>query len=286
MSRAYAEVIGDPIAQSKSPLIHGYWLRELGIAADYRHAHVRSADLPTYFAARRQDSDWRGCNVTMPHKEAVMPLLDALDPLAAKIGAVNTVVRAEDGRLTGYNTDAIAIREIAEALSPGAEPDHKVMVDVIGAGGAARAAMVAVGQIHPEITVWAREQAKAAELADELGIGPGYAQPLVALATAQPRSAPSVMWSHLIINASPLGMTGFPPLNIDLDFYPEGTAVFDMVYSPLETELLRAARARGCRTEGGLAMLIGQAAAAFEHFFGAIPPRADGDAALRALLTA
>lgn len=286
MSTPYAEVIGDPISQSKSPVIHGYWLKRLGIRAEYRHAHVRPADLPAYIAARRADPDWRGCNVTMPHKEAVIPLLDGLDPLAARVGAVNTVVPGADGRLTGYNTDAIAIRAIVESLSPRPVPDNKMMVDVIGAGGAARAAMVAISQLHPEITVWAREKAKAQALSDELGVGAGYAQALEGLASPLPKPQSSATWSHLIVNASPLGMKGFPPLAINLDMYPDNTAVFDMVYSPLETALLRAARARGLRTEGGLAMLIGQAAAAFQHFFGALPPRDDDDAELRALLTA
>jgi shikimate dehydrogenase len=101
----YAEVIGDPIAQSKSPAIHGHWLAALGIDADYGRAHVLAADLADYLARRRADPAWRGCNVTMPHKQAIIPLLDALDPLAQSVGAVNTVV-PEAGRLVGYNTDA------------------------------------------------------------------------------------------------------------------------------------------------------------------------------------
>ena len=101
MTVPYAEVIGDPIAQSKSPAIHGFWLQQLGIAAEYRACHVTAEGLAAYIAARRADPAWRGCNVTMPHKQAVMPLLDALDPEAERIGAVNTVVRGTDGLLTG-----------------------------------------------------------------------------------------------------------------------------------------------------------------------------------------
>lgn len=101
----YAEVIGDPIVQSKSPAIHGYWIRQLGLDADYRAAHVTAEGLADYLISRRADPAWRGCNVTMPHKQAVIPLLDRLDPLAARIGAVNTIV-AEQGQLVGYNTDA------------------------------------------------------------------------------------------------------------------------------------------------------------------------------------
>src|SRR3990167_7254417 len=100
MSTPYAEVIGDPIAQSKSPAIHNFWLGKLGIDAEYRACHVRPEELEDYFTRRRGDVDWRGCNVTMPHKQAIVPFLGRLDPLAAKIGAVNTVVRAADDRLT------------------------------------------------------------------------------------------------------------------------------------------------------------------------------------------
>ena len=106
MNRPFAEVIGDPIAQSKSPAIHGFWLGKMGIDADYRACHVRPDELADYFSARRADPDWRGCNITMPHKQAVLPLLDGLDPAAERIGAVNTVVRRGDGSLIGANTDA------------------------------------------------------------------------------------------------------------------------------------------------------------------------------------
>ncbi|MBS0255605.1 MAG: shikimate dehydrogenase, partial [Proteobacteria bacterium] len=105
MTRAYAEVIGDPIAQSKSPAIHGFWLEKLGIDADYRAAHVRPEGLADYLAARRADLAWRGCNVTMPHKQAVMPLLDSVEQPAARVGAVNTICPASDRLLAGQNTD-------------------------------------------------------------------------------------------------------------------------------------------------------------------------------------
>src|ERR1700749_4790036 len=105
MSLPYAEVIGDPIIQSKSPVIHGFWLKQLGIEAEYRRCHVRAEGLADYLAARRPDADGRGGNVTMPHKQAVLPRLDRLDPLAARIGAVNTIVPDGEGALVGYNTD-------------------------------------------------------------------------------------------------------------------------------------------------------------------------------------
>ena len=135
-SPRYAEVIGDPIAQSKSPAIHGFWLAKLGLHHEYRAAHVTSAGLAAYLAKRRADPDWLGCNVTMPHKQAVMPLLDRLDPLAAGIGAVNTVVHEPDGSLTGYNTDAAGFIEPLQGLL---DQQHLFrMARIIGAGGAAR----------------------------------------------------------------------------------------------------------------------------------------------------
>ena len=153
MSRPYAEVIGDPIAQSKSPVIHNAWAAALGIDAHYDRAHVKSADLADYLALRRNDANWRGCNVTMPHKQAIIPLLDRLDDVAARIGAVNTVVREADGSLTGHNTDAPGFAE------PLGQPGGRALV--LGAGGAARAIVVALAEAGCDITLAARDIAKA-----------------------------------------------------------------------------------------------------------------------------
>ena len=142
MSQAYAEVIGDPIAQSKSPVIHGYWLEKLGIEASYRAAHVPSEALAGYLSGRKADPDWRGCNVTMPHKQAVMPLLDRLEPLAGRVGAVNTIVRESDGSLTGFNTD---VAGFLEPLRGQLARKHLFrMARVFGTGGAARAIVAAL----------------------------------------------------------------------------------------------------------------------------------------------
>lgn len=270
---AYAEVIGDPIAHSKSPLIHGFWIKRLGLDADYRACHVTADGLADYFAERRRDPDWRGCNITIPHKVSAMAECHAIDPLAERVGAVNTVVSGADG-LTGFNTDVIGI---VEALS-GAAGGARMPVDLIGAGGAARAALVACREAGlGDITVHARDLAKAEALTDDLGIGAPAAMARLAGADEPQR--------RLIVNASPLGMTGYPPLAIALERYAPGSIAFDMVYAPLETPLLSAAKTHGLATIDGLSMLIGQAAAAFERFFGAAPPRTD-DAALRRLLTA
>ena len=284
MTRPYAEVIGDPIVQSKSPAIHGFWLGKLGIDADYRACHVTAEGLADYVASRRADPDWRGCNVTMPHKQAIMPLLDRIDPAAARIGAVNTVVRAEDGTLTGYNTDAPGF---LEPLQPLLDQTHLYrMARIFGAGGAARAIITALADQGFTLVVAARKPAQARALLDELA--PRGEHHAVELA----HFAPPTDFAFddrdrildLVINASPLGMAGKAPLDVDFSHVPPGSVVYDIVTHPLDTPLLVEARQRGLETVDGLAMLIGQAAVAFEKFFGAPAPR-EHDAELRKVLT-
>ena len=280
---AYAEVIGDPIAQSKSPAIHNHWLGKAGIEADYRACHVTCTHLADYLASRREDRAWRGCNVTMPHKQAVLPLLDRLDPLAKRIGAVNTIVR-ENGALAGYNTDAGGF---LEPLRPLLERQHLFrMARVLGTGGAARAIVAALAEEGVVIVLAGRDPAKARALLDELDPGGEHHA-----TNLDPFAEPTDFafddrhgCFDLVVNASPLGMTGQPPLALDLSHVPPGSVVYDIVTDPLDTPLLQAARAAGFRTVDGLAMLIGQAALAFERFFGVAPTREPGDADLRRLL--
>lgn len=284
MSHPYAEVIGDPIAQSKSPAIHTFWLGKLGIAADYRACHVRSGELADYFTQRRGDAQWRGCNVTMPHKQAVMPLLDRIDPEAAAIGAVNTVVREADGRLVGYNTDAAGFLEPLRADL--AQPHLYRMARILGAGGAVRAIVAALAGQGFTLVLAARDPAKARALLDKLAPKGGHHA--VDLAHfAPPTDFAFDDREHLydlVINASPLGMAGQPPLAFDFSHAPPGSTVYDIVTFPLETPLLAEAKRRGHPTIDGLSMLIGQAAVAFEKFYGEPAPR-EHDAELRELLT-
>lgn len=285
MTLPYAEVIGDPIVQSKSPSIHKFWLARLGIAADYRACHVKPDELADYFTKRRQDADWRGCNITMPHKQAAMVLLDAVDPQAERIGAVNTVVRGADGRLTGYNTDAPGF---LEPLRPLLDRQHLFrMARILGAGGAARAIVAALADEGFTLVLAARDPAKARSLLDELA--PKGEHHAVDLAHFAPETDfefdDRQGLLDLIVNASPLGMAGQPPLVFDFSHAPPGSVVYDIVTHPLETPLLRQARQRGFITVDGLAMLIGQAAVAFEKFFGAPAPR-QYDAQLREILVA
>ena len=284
MSLAYAEVIGDPIAQSKSPAIHNFWLAKLGIAAEYRACHVRPDDLADYLAARRTDPLWRGCNVTMPHKQAVMAGLDVIEPPADRIGAVNTVLPLGDGRLAGTNTDAAGFLEpLADEL---AQQHYFRMARIIGTGGAARAIITALAGQGFTLVVAGRDPAKARALLDELAPGGDHHTPHLSH-FADPTDFAfddREGCCDLVVNASALGMAGQAALAFDLSHAPPRSIVYDIVTNPRETPLLAAARAAGFRTIDGLAMLIGQAAVAFERFFGAPPPRAD-DAALRELLT-
>jgi shikimate dehydrogenase len=282
MNRPYGEVIGDPIAQSKSPAIHGFWLDRLAIDADYRATPVTPAGLQDYFAARRDDPAWRGCNVTMPHKQAALEHLDRLDPLAEAIGAVNTVVR-ENGALTGYNTDCGGFLEpLAREL---ARTHYFRMARVLGTGGAARAIVAGLAREKFVVVLAGRDPAKARALLD--AADPGGEHHAVDLAHfADPTGFAfddRAGCLDLVVNASPLGMRGQPPLAFDWSHAPPGAIAYDIVTDPLETAFLADARAAGHRTIDGLAMLIGQAALAFERFFGVPPPR-QHDAELRALL--
>jgi len=283
---AYAEVIGDPIAQSKSPAIHNYWINQLGLDAEYRACHVTSEGLSQYLAERREDADWRGCNVTMPHKQAILPLLDRLEIGAEMIGAVNTVIPRRNAVLIGSNTDGAGFLEpLRRDLS---EPHLFRMARVLGTGGAARAIVAALADQDVVIVLAGRDPAKARALLDEIDPeGEHHAVDIAHFADGTDFAFDDREGCFdLIVNASPLGMAGQPPLEFDFSHAPPGSVVYDIVTHPLETEFLKAARAAGFRTIDGLAMLIGQAAIAFEKFFGAAPPRDDGDAELRRLLTA
>lgn len=269
MTRPYAEVIGDPISHSKSPAIHGFWLDALGIDGDYKKFHVPPAELADYLAGACGDANWRGCNVTIPHKVAIMDLVDDPGDVRGTIGAMNTIIRAGDGSLIGTNTDAGGFYAPIAGLD--LEGAH---VALVGAGGAARAILFALAKVGVgRVTLLNRNVLKAGALLGAFGLK-GDAVPLGA-------PLPPV---DLLVNSSPLGMQGQPPLDLDLSPLPDDAVVYDIVYAPLETPLLAQARDRELDTVDGLDMLIGQAALAFELFFGAEPPR-DRDEELRAILT-
>jgi shikimate dehydrogenase len=282
MGIPYAEVIGDPVGHSKSPAIHGFWLEKLGLEREYRRTAVEAAELGAYLERRRRDPDWVGCNVTIPHKQAVLPFLDRIDRGAAEIGAVNTVVREGD-ELVGYNSDGAGF---LEPLRPLLGRRHLFrMARIIGAGGAARAVAHALWGEGFTLVVIARDPAKAEALRSRFDPAHSYAAARGDF--AQPTDFAfddREGMLDLVINTTPLGMTGQPPLQLDFSHVPPGAVIYDIVYAPLETALLAEARARGLRTIDGLEMLVGQAAIAFRKFYGQDAPR-EHDLELRELLT-
>jgi shikimate dehydrogenase len=284
MSLPYAEVIGDPIAQSKSPAIHGFWLQQLDIKAVYQATYVQSDEVADFLSTRRSDPLWRGCNVTMPHKQAVIPFLDRLDPLATVVGAVNTIV-PEAGQLVGYNTD---VPGFLEPLRDELERTHYFrMARVLGTGGAARAIIKGLADAGLVIVLAGRNTDKASALLDELDpTGEHHVVDIAHFADPTEFAFDDRDGClDLVVNASSLGMTGQPPLLFDMSHAPPGSIFYDIVTSPLDTLFLQSARACGFRTVDGLSMLIGQADHAFRRFFGAAPFR-ERDADLRKVLDA
>ena len=275
MTRAYAEVIGDPISHSKSPLIHNFWLNKLGIDAEYRACHVTPDKLSDYFARRRGDAAWRGCNVTIPHKVSALAFVDECDSSVTTVGAANCIV-PHDGQLVAHNTD---ISGVDAAL-----PSVRSSVCLIGAGGAARSAIPSLNAMSAfDIRVLARDVGKAKATLAGFGCDFTFFD--------FDHAADAMQGAQAVINASPLGMAGQAPMPqtvLDAVSRTDTNAyVFDMVYAPLETELLRTARLSGREAIDGLVMLVGQAGGAFSQFFGQHPdPSHQYDAELRALLIA
>lgn len=281
----YAEVIGDPIAQSKSPAIHKFWLAKLDVEADYRACHIATDGLAAYLAARREDPAWRGCNVTMPHKQAIAALLDSVEAPASRIGAVNTVCPALDRLLAGFNTDAPGFLEPLRVMLT--QTHWFRMARVLGTGGAARAIVAGLSDEGFTVVLAGRDPGKARALLDDLAPDGGHHAVDLAHFAAPTDFAfdDREGCCDLIINASPLGMRGQPPLVFDWSHAPPGSVAYDIVTDPVETPFLKDACAAGFATIDGLAMLIGQAALAFERFFGVPAPR-EHDPELRALLAA
>lgn len=283
MIKPYAEVIGDPIAHSKSPAIHNFWLEKLGAAPTYRAQHVLGDKLGDYIKSRRSDPEWRGCNITMPHKQVVIDLADRLDPVATQIGAINTLVREGD-QLIGYNTDAAGF---LEPLRGELSQEHYFrMARVLGTGGAARAIVAGLAGQGFTIVLAGRNPDKARSILEEVAPkGEHHAVHLDHFAEPTDFAFDDRDGClDLVVNASPLGMRGQSELAFDWSHAPPGAIAYDIVTDPLDTAFLRNARAAGHHTLDGLNMLIGQAAAAFEKFFGQAAPR-EHDAQLRELLT-
>lgn len=265
---ALAGVIGWPITHSRSPYLHRHWLERAGLDGDYVRLPVSPEQLPAALAGLAA-LGMRGVNVTVPHKVTALALCQQLTPLATRVGAVNTIVVQPDGTLLGHNTDVAGFSAPLRDAGLAGRP-----VTLLGAGGAARAILVALADLGAgEVRLVNRDQARSAMVAAAV---PELT--FTAYGWAELESA--LQDAALVVNATSLGMTGQPPLDIALDRVAADCIVNDIVYAPLETALLRQARARGLRTIDGLEMLIGQAAEAFCLFFDAMPDRTD-DAVLR-----
>lgn len=269
-----AGIMGWPVSHSRSPLLHGHWLAKYELPGAYIPLPVAPDALPQALQGLVA-LGFAGCNVTIPHKVAVIPHLHYVDPMARKMGAVNTIVVGADGQLSGYNNDGYGyIQGLLDAF-----PDWRAdagPVVVIGAGGAARAVVVSLAERGArEIRLINRSLDKAQALAQEVG----------APVTAYPweRRHDALEGAALLVNATNQGMKGQPALDVSLDPLPRHCLVSDVIYTPQETPLLAAARARGHATVNGMGMLLNQARPAFEAWFGVRP---EITPELRALMSA
>jgi shikimate dehydrogenase len=257
-----AGLVGWPVAHSRSPVIHNHWLARYGIPGRYVLFPVPAEKLAD--ALRGLSSlRLRGCNITTPHKQAVMPLVDDVDPLAKRIGAVNTIVVQEDGSLRGFNNDGNGFVQSIRDARPDWRPDAGPIA-IIGAGGAARAVVASLAdQGAREIRVVNRTYERACEMQALFG-------PPVSAVRWDAR-ADALDGVALMANATNQGMGGKSALDLALDRLSADAIVADLIYTPPETPLLAAARKRGNPTVNGLGMLLNQARPAFKGWFGVTP---------------
>ena len=268
-----AGIVGWPVSHSRSPLLHGYWLRKYAISGTYERIPIAPENFAVNFRALAGQG-FSGVNVTIPHKQAALACCDALDANAKRLGAVNTV-RIKDGQFYGSNTDGFGFMENLRLGAPDWKPQAGPAV-IIGAGGAARAVIAALCDAGVErLYLFNRTRARADRLAADLG------GPIITADWAElPRTLPDCA---LLVNCSSLGMAGQPPLEISLENLHPRATVTDLVYTPLITALLRMAAARGNPVIDGLGMLIHQARPGFAAWFGRMP---EADDTLRNLLLA
>lgn len=264
MAEIRAFVCGHPIAHSRSPLIHGFWLEQHGIDGSYERLDVAPLDFRGFLDDLRA-TGYAGGNVTLPHKEAAFSAVDGRDEAAEMIGAVNTLW-FESGKLIGGNTDAYGFAAHLSASAPGWADGQTAVV--LGAGGAARAIVHAIHKAgYKKICIVNRTLARAQELATRFG---------KSVSAHNWAEIPALLdRADLVVNTSSLGMTGQPPLDISLVPLPEGAIVSDIVYAPLKTDLLAAAEQRGLKAVDGLGMLLHQAVPGFERWFGVRPDVTD-----------
>ncbi|MGJ4929390.1 shikimate dehydrogenase [Bradyrhizobium sp. HKCCYLS2038] len=257
-----AGVIGMPVAHSRSPTIHNFWLNAHGLRGAYVPLAVPPERLKEALAGLVA-LGFRGCNVTMPHKQTAMPLLARVNDTARRIGAVNTIVVEQDGTLSGFNNDGNGFVQSLRDAKPGWRADEGPIL-LLGAGGAARAVVVALLENGArDIRISNRTAEKAQAIAAEFGSA-------ISTVPWDHRSA-AVAGVALLINSTDRGMIGKPALEIDLAKLSAKTLVADLIYTPLETPFLADARTRGCTTVNGLGLLLNQARLAFQAWFGVLP---------------
>ncbi len=257
-----AGVIGSPIAHSKSPRLHGHWLKRYGIRGHYVPMDVGAGDLESAIKTLPK-LGFVGLNVTIPHKEHVLSIADLVTDRAALIGAANTLIFRKDGKVHADNTDGYgfveSLRHSAPDWNPAAGP-----AAVLGAGGAARAVLAALIEVGvEEIRLSNRTKARAEALRQDFGTRIEVVDWV--------RAGNALEGAATVVNTTSLGMTGKPEMRVPLDGLSKGAVVTDLVYTPLETRLLAHARALGCTTVDGLGMLLHQAAPGFERWFGTRP---------------
>ena len=270
-----AGVIGHPIAHSRSPALHGFWLRRYGVKGHYIPMDVAPADLETTLR-HLPKIGFVGLNVTLPHKEAILKIADVISDRAALIGAANTLIFRKDGKIHADNTDGAGfvanLRQNAPHWAPAAGP-----AAVFGAGGAARAVVAALIEVGvPEIRIANRSRPRAEALRADFGAK------LVVYDWVQ--AANMLEGAATVINTTSLGMAGKPEFRVPLDALEPGAVVNDLVYNPLKTAFLAEAEERGATIVDGLGMLLHQAAPGFERWFGPTP--AVDEATRQAVLSA
>ena len=262
-----AGLLGWPVAHSRSPTIHNYWLNQYGLSGRYVLLPVPSEKLSIALPGLAV-LGFRGCNVTTPHKQAVMPMIQSVDPLARRIGAVNTIVVEKDGSLKGFNNDGNGFIQSLRDAKPTWRPDRGPIL-VVGAGAAARAVVASLAQQGArEIRLVNRTLERAQGISTEFG------PPVIAFAWEQRNEIMSDV--ALLANATNQGMAGKSVLDISLDRLASDAIVGDLIYTPPETPLLAAARARGNVTVNGLGLLLNQARPAFQSWFGVVPEISPG----------
>ncbi|PPD14257.1 MAG: shikimate dehydrogenase [Methylobacterium sp.] len=261
-----ALVIGYPVAQARSPLLHAFWLREYGIAGDYGREEVKPEDVATFLRAMPARG-FAGCNVTIPNKEAAFQACTRTTARAAALGAVNTIW-FEDGEIWGDNTDGLGFVAHLDAVHPGWDTTNQRIL-LLGAGGGARGLAMPLLERKPMRLAFSnRSEERLGKLVADLTMVAPEAP--VDLVPWDARDA-ALADFDLVINTTSLGMQGKEPLALDLSRLPAHAIVADIVYVPLETPLLASARARGLKTLDGLGMLLHQAVPGFEKWFGRKP---------------